>query len=113
MDALGASSAYPLVGLPFPHIFKIMQNIVVRQPSDLTIAWAQRVVNKHYSHIVVSNVDIVSVDIGTTTRIRVNVGHNDPTILPGQWFVKLPSIGLASKDNDGFTPVAAYGGALL
>jgi aminoglycoside/choline kinase family phosphotransferase len=71
-----------------------MQNILVRQPGDLTIDWAQRVVNKHYSHIVVSNVDIVSVDIGTTTRIRVNVEHNEPepTILPGQWFVKLPSM---------------------
>jgi Ecdysteroid kinase-like family len=50
------------------------------------------VVNNHYSHIVVSNVDIVSVDIGTTTRIRVKVEHNEPTILPGQWFVKLPSM---------------------
>ena len=69
-----------------------MQNILVRQPSDLTIDWAQRVVNKHHSHIVVSNVEVVSVDIGTTTRIRVNVEHNDPTILPGQWFVKLPSM---------------------
>ena len=69
-----------------------MQNILVRQPSDLTIDWAQRVVNKHHSHIVVSNVDVVSVDIGTTTRIRVNVEHNEPSILPGQWFVKLPSM---------------------
>lgn len=69
-----------------------MQNILVRQPGDLTIDWAQRVVNKHYPHIVVSNLDIVSVDIGTTTRIRVKVEHNDPTILPGQWFVKLPSM---------------------
>lgn len=69
-----------------------MQNILVRQPSDLTIDWAQRVVNNHYSHIVVSNVDIVSVDIGTTTRIRIKVEHNEPTILPGQWFVKLPSM---------------------
>ncbi len=74
-----------------------MQNIIVCQPSDLTIDWAQRVVNKHYSHIVVSNVDIVSVDIGTTTRIRVNVEHNEPTILPGQWFVKLPSMAWQAK----------------
>ena len=69
-----------------------MQNIVVRQPSDLTVDWAQRVVNKHDSHIVVSSVDIISVDIGTTTRIRIKVEHNEPTILPGQWFVKLPSM---------------------
>jgi hypothetical protein len=69
-----------------------MQSILVRQPGDLTIDWAQRVVNKHYPHVVVSNVDVVSVDIGTTTRVRVNVEHNEPAILPGQWFVKLPSM---------------------
>jgi len=69
-----------------------MQNILVRHPNDLTIDWAQRVVNKHYPGIAVSNVDIVSVDIGTTTRIRVRVEHNEPTIFPGLWFVKLPSL---------------------
>ena len=69
-----------------------MQSILVRQPGDLTIDWAQRVVNHHHSHIVVANVDVVSVDVGTTTRIRVNVEHNDRSILPGQWFVKLPSM---------------------
>ena len=66
---------------PFTHptdFFKTMQNILVRQPGDLTIDWAQRVVNKHYPHIIVSSVDIVSVDIGTTTRIRVKVEHNEP-----------------------------------
>jgi aminoglycoside/choline kinase family phosphotransferase len=74
-----------------------MQNILVRQPRDLTIDWAQRVVNKHYTHIAVSNVDVVSVDIGTTTRIRVSVEHNEPTILPRQWFVKLPSMAWQAK----------------
>jgi hypothetical protein len=69
-----------------------MQNILVRQPGDLTIDWAQRVVNKHYPHIIVSSVDIVSVDIGTTTRIRVKVEHNEPATLPKNWFVKLPSM---------------------
>ncbi len=69
-----------------------MPSILVRHPSELTIDWAQRVVNKHYPQIVVSNVDIVSVDIGTTTRIRINVEHNEPAILPEQWFVKLPSM---------------------
>ena len=74
-----------------------MQNILARYPDDLTIDWAQRVVNKHYSHIIVSNVDIVSVDIGTTTRIRIKVEHNEPAILPGQWFVKLPSMAWQAK----------------
>jgi hypothetical protein len=69
-----------------------MQNILVRHPNDLTIDWAQRVVNNHYAHIVVSSVTIISVDVGTTTRIRVKVKHNQPTLLPEQWFVKLPSL---------------------
>ena len=74
-----------------------MQSILVSQPNDLTIDWAQRVVNQHHSDIVVSNVDIVSVDIGTTTRIRVKVEHNEPDIFPEQWFVKLPSLSWQAK----------------
>lgn len=69
-----------------------MPSILVRHPRELTKDWAQRVVNKHYSHVVVSSLDIVSVEIGTTTRVRVKVDHNEPTILPSQWFVKLPSM---------------------
>jgi hypothetical protein len=69
-----------------------MQSILVRHPSDLNIDWAQRVVNKHHSNIVVSSVNIVSVDVGTTTRIRINVKYNAVGIFPGEWFVKLPSL---------------------
>ena len=69
-----------------------MQSILVRHPTDLNIDWAQRVINKHHSNIVVSSVNIVSVDVGTTTRIRINVKHNATGIFPGEWFVKLPSL---------------------
>lgn len=69
-----------------------MPNIVVRHPKDLTTNWAQRVVNKHSPGAVVGHVDILSVDVGTTTRVRLNVEHNDPATLPRQWFVKLPSL---------------------
>ena len=72
-----------------------MPNILVCQPSDLTIDWAQRVANKHHADIVVSDVNIVSVDIGTTTRDKVE--HSEPAILPGQWFVKLPSMAWQAK----------------
>lgn len=71
---------------------KMKHNILARHPSDLTINWAQRVVNRHYSDATVSNVSVVSVDIGTTTRIRVVVEHDKPEALPQQWFVKLPSL---------------------
>ncbi|WP_262964360.1 ecdysteroid 22-kinase family protein [Methylobacter psychrophilus] len=69
-----------------------MHNIIVHHPKDLTIDWAQRVVNQHNTDIVVSGVDITSVDIATTTRIRIKVEHNEPSLLPEQWFVKLPSM---------------------
>lgn len=68
------------------------QTILVRRPRDLTVAWAQQVANLHDASIVVSDVAIISVDIGTTTRIRVNVEHNKPERLSKQWFVKLPSL---------------------
>mgnify|MGYP006188532143 CR=1 FL=1 len=58
-------------------------NILARQPSDLDIGWAQRVVNKHHSRAIISNVNVVSVDIGTTTRIRLAIEHNGPASLPG------------------------------
>ena len=73
------------------------QNIIVSNPADLTVTWAQRVVDEHDADTVVSNVAIVSVDIGTTTRVRVTVEHNGPNTLPRQWFVKLPSMAWRSR----------------
>jgi len=67
-------------------------NILVQSPDHLTVAWAQRIVDKHSADTLVSNIDIVSVDIGTTTRVRVVVDHNGPETLPRRWFVKLPSM---------------------
>ena len=74
-----------------------MQSIIVGQPDHLTVDWAQRVVNQHDSSIVVSKVDVVSVDIGTTTRIRLKVEHDAPQFFPEQWFVKLPSLSWQAK----------------
>ncbi len=67
------------------------QTILVRKPSDLTIAWAQRVVNQHNSNVIVTRVDVLAVDVGTTTRVRIIVDHNSAK-LPRSWFVKLPSL---------------------
>ncbi len=67
-------------------------DILAHQPRDLTIDWAQRVVSNHYSGVIVSDIHIVSVDIGTTTRIRLAIEHNGPQNLPRRWFVKLPSL---------------------
>ncbi|MGZ8136001.1 MAG: phosphotransferase [Methylococcaceae bacterium] len=68
------------------------QTILVRQPGDLTVAWAQKIVNRHDADAIVANVDVVSVDIGTTTRVRITIEHDGPDTLPRRWFVKLPSL---------------------
>lgn len=68
------------------------QTILVRQPGDLTVAWAQQVVDYHDANTIVAKVDILGVDIGTTTRVCLAVEHNGPSTLPSRWFVKLPSL---------------------
>jgi hypothetical protein len=67
------------------------QALIVRRPADLTVAWAQRIVDRHADGVVVSGTELISVDIGTTTRVRLAVEHNGPETLPRRWFVKLPS----------------------
>lgn len=65
--------------------------ILAKTPRDLTIAWAQHVVNQQHPNTKVSEVKIVKVDIGTTTRVRLLVTH-DNAKLAKSWFVKLPSL---------------------
>tara|TARA_Y100001936_G_C16092403_1_gene687643 strand:- start:5990 stop:7060 length:1071 start_codon:yes stop_codon:yes gene_type:complete len=67
-------------------------NILARHPNDLTIGWAQRVVNSCYPNTKISSVSLVSIDVGTTTRIRLLVEHDNPESLPRKWFIKLPSL---------------------
>jgi hypothetical protein len=66
--------------------------IIARRPSDLTVEWAQRVIKNSYPEVNVSGVATVSVDSGTTTRVRLAVEHDGPAGLPRRWFVKLPSL---------------------
>ncbi len=68
-----------------------MQGIVVRRPRDLTVAWAQKVIDRHAPGVRVSRVEPLAVDIGTTTRVRLVVEHDGLESLPRRWFVKLPS----------------------
>jgi hypothetical protein len=67
-------------------------NILARNPRDLTIDWAQRIIARHSIDTKISGVDVISVDIGTTTRIRLLVEHDGPDLWPRRWFVKLPSL---------------------
>ncbi|QSA98902.1 phosphotransferase [Methylococcus sp. EFPC2] len=73
------------------------QNILVHGPSDLSVPWAQRIVSHHAADARVSDVQLQSVDVGTTTRFRVVVEHDAPDRLPTRWFVKVPSTTLKSR----------------
>jgi hypothetical protein len=73
------------------------QTILARQPGDLTVAWAQQVVDKHDANTIVTKVDVLNVDIGTTTRVYIAVEHNGPDTLPSRWFVKLPSLAWGAR----------------
>ena len=71
---------------------KATQEILARRPSDLTVAWAQRILDHHAPGARVSRADVVSVDVGTTTRVRLAVDHDGPPALARSWFAKLPSL---------------------
>jgi Ser/Thr protein kinase RdoA (MazF antagonist) len=68
------------------------QAILAHRPSDLTVVWAQRVLDRHAFGATVAGVDVLSVDVGTTTRVRLAVDHDGPPALARRWFVKLPSL---------------------
>lgn len=57
----------------------------------LTIPWAQSIVDQHVYGTTVSGVNILAIDVGTTTRVRVNIKHDGPSTFPRYWFVKSPS----------------------
>jgi hypothetical protein len=74
---------------------------IVQKPSELTLRWAQNVLksnlNVELRGIIINSVDILSVDVGTTTRVRLAVDHDGPQALPRRWFVKLPSLSPRTK----------------
>ena len=72
-------------------------NIVVHRPTDLSVQWAQRVVDRFDVNARVFNVHVRSVDVGTSTRLRVMVDHDAPATIPSRWFIKTPSLALKSR----------------
>jgi aminoglycoside/choline kinase family phosphotransferase len=66
-------------------------SIIVQYPRQLTLAWAQRVIQQHDPNARVFQVSLSAIDIGTTTRVKLSVEHDAPQ-LPRRWFVKLPSL---------------------
>jgi len=67
-------------------------SILIHKPENLSISWAQGIVDQHDRDITVNSTHIISVDIGTTTRIKAAVEHDGPGSLPKRWFIKLPSL---------------------
>jgi hypothetical protein len=65
--------------------------VLARHPDDVTVAWAQRIVSHHQPGATVSQAQVLSVDVGTTTRVRIAVEHDAPGF-PHRWFAKLPSL---------------------
>jgi hypothetical protein len=76
---------------------KIKTSVIAKKPKHLALPWAQRVVVNAAKPIeTVKRLELISVDVGTTTRVRLAVDHEIPG-LPKHWFVKLPSLSLRAK----------------
>ncbi len=72
------------------------EHFVELQSTGLTANWAQRIVNQHVINAKVFAVKLQSMDVGTSTRWRIEVTHDSPD-LPSRWFVKTPSLAFKSR----------------
>jgi hypothetical protein len=72
-------------------------NIVVHRPNQLSRKWAELIVNRYVADAAVSAVEVQSVNIGTSTRLRLIVEHDAIGIVPSRWFVKTPSLAIKSR----------------
>ena len=70
--------------------------VLIRSPQQCDRFWAQRVAQLTIPHCNVHAVQPLSVDVATTTRVRLIVRHDAPT-LPQRWFLKLPSSRLRAR----------------
>lgn len=70
--------------------------VIVKKPNQLTSSWAQNIVKnislEKLDAISIHQVNLTSVDVGTTTRVRLMLEHNGEGKLPKHWFVKVPSL---------------------
>lgn len=73
------------------------QSSLAYQPRELTVRWAQGIVNRHHQQAKVFDVKLHEIDVGTSTRLRIEVEHDAADSLPKRWFVKTPSLALKSR----------------
>ena len=82
-------------------VSSLTSRFILNSPQQLTLNWAQSLINFHHNPQLkppqVHGVEIVSLDVGTTTRIRLKLEHDAEGILPKRWFIKLPSLSLRAK----------------
>jgi len=71
--------------------------ILLSGPGDVSLPWAQRIVSRYAGQAKVKAVNLASVDVGTSTRLRIEVDHDAPELLPQRWFVKTPSLAWKSR----------------
>ncbi|MEI8573224.1 DUF1679 domain-containing protein [Methylomonas sp. LW13] len=76
---------------------RFRDHIVVNHPDQLSRQWAQRIVDRYATSAKVRTVDIRSVNIGTSTRLRLTVNHDAIGVVPSRWFVKTPSLAIKSR----------------
>lgn len=76
---------------------RLKHNIVVHRPDELSKKWAQRIVSRYAANAAVHEVNIRSVNVGTSTRLRVTVNHEATGIVPTRWFVKTPSLAIKPR----------------
>jgi aminoglycoside/choline kinase family phosphotransferase len=75
----------------------VKQNIVLSRPAQVNLNWAQKIVSHHAAGAMATDVKILSMTVGTTTRIKIKVNHDVPELVPSSWFVKTPSLLLKSR----------------
>ncbi|MGD0959617.1 MAG: phosphotransferase [Methylomonas sp.] len=73
------------------------KNIIIRSPEQINKSWAQHIISHHAAGARVSGVEIRSITIGTTTRLKITVDHDAQGAAPRRWFVKIPSLSLKAR----------------
>lgn len=75
----------------------IQPAVVLRQPQQISVPWAQGIVSRHHRQAKVFAVKLHDIDVGTSTRLRIEVDHDAGDSLPRRWFVKTPSLAIKSR----------------
>lgn len=94
--AIGATFQNPVViDHRLQSLNMINHAILLSQPEQISISWAQHIMSRHNRDAKVFGVKLHDVDVGTSTRLRIEVDHDGD--LPRRWFVKTPSLAVKAR----------------